>query len=179
MKEEKKLIVLIGGPSTGKSTTLKALENKGYTCFPEVSREVTLEAQRKGIDQLFLTEPLLFSEKLLEGRIKQYRAAQKIPDEVIFIDRGIPDITAYMDFGKETYPKKFSQANYDYPYQKIFFFPIWDKIYIQDNERYEDLALAKKIENQLVKSYEDLGYSIIEVPKTSISKRLEFIEKNI
>jgi predicted ATPase len=63
-------IVITGGPGTGKTSLITALESKGYTCLPEISRQVTLEAREKGIDQLFLKDPMLFSYKLLEGRKK-------------------------------------------------------------------------------------------------------------
>src|SRR5690606_41583611 len=65
-KVDKKIILFIGGPGTGKTSLINALQEKGYICYPEISRSVTLEAQKKGIDQLFLTEPLLFSELLLD-----------------------------------------------------------------------------------------------------------------
>ena len=58
----------------------------------EVSREVTLKAKEDGIDQLFLTAPLLFSEKLLEGRERQYHKASETAEEIVFFDRGIPDV---------------------------------------------------------------------------------------
>ena len=77
MQEKQHKIVLIGGPSTGKTTILKALKEKGFHCFEEVSREITSNAQKNGIEQLFLTNPLLFSEMLLEGREKQYHDAEK------------------------------------------------------------------------------------------------------
>ena len=58
----KKIVVLIGGPSSGKTTLIKKLKENGYACYPEVSREVIKEAQENGIEQLFLEQPLLFSE---------------------------------------------------------------------------------------------------------------------
>jgi predicted ATPase len=78
-------IVLIGGPGTGKSSVLNELMTKGFQCMPEVSREVTLEAQKKGIEQLFLTEPLLFSKMLFEGREKQYEKAEQSKADWIFL----------------------------------------------------------------------------------------------
>ncbi|MCH8534488.1 MAG: ATP-binding protein [Flavobacteriaceae bacterium] len=170
--------LLIGGPGTGKSTTLKGLRDKGFKCFEEISRQVTLQAQKEGVDQLFLKQPLLFSEKLLEGRITQYKTALSL-QETCFIDRGIPDITAYMDLFKEEYPQLFVDANKKYSYDFIFHFPVWEEIYEQDNERYENLEQAQKIDAQLIKTYKDLGYSIIEVPKTSIQERIDFIMKYI
>jgi predicted ATPase len=53
-------IALIGGPGTGKTTLINALKTKGYNCMEEISRQITLEAQEKGIEQLFLEDPLLF-----------------------------------------------------------------------------------------------------------------------
>jgi len=100
-------IVLIGGPGTGKSTVLNKLKEKGFFCFDEVSREVILKAQEKGIEQLFLTEPLLFSEMLLEGREEQFLKADKREEEIIFLDRGIPDVHAYMNYFKTEYPAIF------------------------------------------------------------------------
>ena len=88
-------IVLIGGPGTGKSSILNELISRGFHCKPEISREVTLEAQKKGIDQLFLTDPLLFSNLLLEGREKQYLDAKESTEKFVFFDRGIPDVHAY------------------------------------------------------------------------------------
>ena len=74
---QKKIIVIIGGPGTGKSTIIDALIQRGYCCYPEISREITLNAKKEGIDQLFLQDPLLFSKLLFEGRIKQYENAVK------------------------------------------------------------------------------------------------------
>ena len=81
--------MLIGGPATGKTTVLEALKAENFHCFEEISREVTLKFQKKGIEQLFLSEPLLFSEMLLEGREKQYLEAEKSLNRFVFFDRGI------------------------------------------------------------------------------------------
>lgn len=168
-------ILLIGGPSTGKSTTILQFEKMGYSCLPEISREVTIEAKKEGIEQLFVTEPLLFSEKLLEGRIKQHRIAKAKEPSISFIDRGIPDVLAYLQFSLEEIPEKFVTASKNYRYKKIFFFPLWSEIYEQDSERYESLEQARIIEQQLLTTYLQLGYSVIEVPKDSVEKRCQFI----
>lgn len=168
-------ILLIGGPSTGKSTTLFALEQKGFKCLPEIAREVTIEAQKKGIDQLFVSQPLLFSEMLLEGRIKQHQEALENLPKISFIDRGIPDVLAYLRFSKSEIPSLFEEACQTYKYQKVFHFPIWDEIYVQDGERYESLEQAKIIDAYLISTYKDFGYEIIEVPKDSIENRCNFI----
>lgn len=168
-------ILLIGGPSTGKTSAINILKEQGYTCFEEVSREVTKKAQEEGITQLFLTEPLLFSEKLLEGRIKQHQEAEKSNEAFVFLDRGIPDVSTYLDYKSTNYPSMFTEANEKYKYDKVFIFPIWDEIYLSDNERYESLTEAKEIQQLLVKTYQDLGYTLTEVPKLPIAQRIQFI----
>lgn len=100
-------IVLIGGPGTGKTSVLNELTKRGFHCKVEVSREVTLKAQQEGIDQLFLTEPLLFSEKLLEGREQQFLEAEKSTEKLVFFDRGIPDVHAYMNYFNTNYHTSF------------------------------------------------------------------------
>jgi predicted ATPase len=97
-----KKIALIGGPSTGKTTLINALRSKGYNCMKEISRQITLEAQEKGIEQLFLKDPLLFSEQLLLGRQKQFMEADSLNEDVVFFDRGLPDVVAYLYYLKSS-----------------------------------------------------------------------------
>jgi len=96
--------VLIGGPGTGKTSVLKQLKSTGFHCMEEISREITIRAQKDGIEQLFLTKPILFSKLLLEGRTKQYLKASNSNSNMIFFDRGLPDIHAYLDYSNEKYP---------------------------------------------------------------------------
>ena len=170
-----KTALLIGAPSTGKTSVLEALKERGFTCYDEISRQVTLDARAEGIEHLFKEKPLLFSEKLLEGRIKQFKDSVSIPNQWTFLDRGLPDITAYMDMVNHVFPDKFEIANRTYVYEKVFWFPVWKKIHEQDNERYEDFKMANQIEKYLLKWYSLYNYNIIEVPKTSVSARVEFI----
>lgn len=167
-------ILLIGGPATGKSSVLNLLKKEGYPVFPEISRSVTLEAQKQGVSQLFLSDPLLFSRKLLEGRVKQYEQAQQ-SSETVFIDRGIPDITAYLDYKNDDYPEEFDEANENYRYDLIFLFPVWQDIYESDNERYESFEEAETIQKYIEESYENLGYNSIVMPKTTVKERVKFI----
>lgn len=168
-------IVLIGGPGTGKTSVLNELLKREFCCMPEISRAVTLQAKEQGIDQLFLSEPLLFSEMLLKGREEQYIKANKKNKEVVFFDRGIPDVYAYMDFFKTKYPKSFIDKSKQYAYDKVFLFSPWKDIYTTDNERYESFEESKQIDHFLQNAYTKLGYKIIFVPFGSIKDRTNFI----
>lgn len=170
-----KKIVITGGPGTGKTSIIKKLEAANYYCLHEISRQVTLEAQKKGISQLFLQEPLLFSELLLEGRIQQFLEADNFSSEHIFIDRGIPDVVAYMDFFGNDYPRVFRDVCKEYRYDQVFLLPPWKEIYIIDNERYESYDQAVSIFKHLKHNYEVAGYTTVEVPVGNLQERMEFI----
>ncbi|KOS06140.1 ATPase [Flavobacterium akiainvivens] len=171
----KEIVVLIGGPGSGKTTLIEKLTEKGHTCYPEISREVTLEARHQGIEQLFLEKPLLFSELLLEGRKKQYHNAVAQEGDIVFIDRGIPDVLAYMHYIGDAYPAFFDEACHNHKYTKIFFLPPWEEIYTADEARYENYEQAKLISGHLQETYRKYGYELIEVPKDSPDNRILFI----
>ena len=168
-------VVITGGPGTGKTSIIKQLEANNYCCLHEVSRQITQEAQRKGIDQLFLKEPLLFSEMLLEGRIRQFQEAEQKDADLIFIDRGVPDVVAYMDFFGNEYPPIFKEVCKDYLYDAVFLLPPWEEIYVSDNERYETFEQATSIFSHLKQSYLAAGYFPIEVPLGTVEERTAFI----
>jgi len=176
---DKEIVVLIGGPGTGKTTIIEGLTARGYCCYPEVSREVTMEAKKQGIEQLFLENPLLFSELLLEGRKKQYQNASQEPHPVVFLDRGIPDVLAYMHYIGDSYPAHFDSCCKEHIYTKIFILPPWKEIYVSDAERYENYEQAKLIYNHLKETYEHYGYQLIEVPKGDLDQRINFILNDI
>lgn len=172
-------IVITGGPSTGKTSVIDSLTELGYVCFPEISRQVTLEARKLGIEQLFLEDPFLFSEKLLEGRIKQYIEAEKHSNHLVFLDRGIPDVIAYMDYIGDSYPAHFSKACQQNSYDTVFLLPPWQAIYTSDSERYESFEQAIAIHDHLENTYRRFGYNLVEVPTGTVEDRVSFIIKHL
>ncbi|MBU3012246.1 ATP-binding protein [Polaribacter vadi] len=175
MQKNQQKIVLIGGPGTGKTTVLNALKEKGFFCFDEVSRAVTLKAQEKGIEQLFLTEPLLFSKMLLEGREEQYSDALNRKENLVFFDRGIPDVYAYLNYFKTDYPSFFIEKSKEFKYDIVFHFSPWKEIHTTDNERYESFEESIAIDKFLIKAYSELGYRIITIPFGHVNERTNYI----
>jgi predicted ATPase len=170
-----KKIVITGGPGTGKSTLINNLIKRGYYCLEEISREVILKAQKKGIDQLFLTNPLLFSELLLQGREKQFIDAEQFENQTVFFDRGLPDVLAYMDYIGDEYPENFKDSCALATYDCVFILKPWEDIYTSDNERYESFDQALKIHDHLTSTYIALNYNLIDVPFDTVENRTDFI----
>ena len=170
-----KKIVITGGPGTGKSSIITELLKRGYTCLEEISRQVILDARKDGIDQLFLKNPLLFSELLLKGRKQQYNEAKNLDSELVFIDRGLPDVLAYMEFIGDDYPQEFIDVCANNVYDFVFILSPWQEIFTSDNERYENFEQAVTIHHHLLDTYEKYEYNLLDVPFDTVEKRADYI----
>lgn len=170
-----KTIVISGGPGSGKTTIINLLKKRGYTCLDEVSRDIIKEAQKEGIDQLFLSDPEEFSKKVILGREEQFKTSKASDLHMVFMDRGIPDVIAYMDFKNEDSPEAFLNSAKNNCYDFVFLLPPWKKIYRQDNERYETFEEAQAIYEHLKKTYSSFGYEIVEVPVGNLIDRTNYI----
>jgi len=160
-----KRIVITGGPGTGKSSVIRELEAAGHHCFHEVIRSMTFEAKKEAEPGSFITNPLafvsdpyLFNRQLLEGRLQHFGEAAGINHTVVFYDRGIPDVLAYMDF-----------------FRQVILLPPWEEIYVSDNERLESFQEALQIHNYLTATYQRFGYDPVSIPVGTVRERAEHI----
>lgn len=143
---------------------------------------MTLEAKEGG-ELLNLTQnpiasvpdPMEFNRKILHARSKQYHESLHIEGSLVFFDRGIPDILAYMDYFNQQYGDEFILPSKTLKYDFVFLLPMWEGIYVSDSERFESYEEALQIHDQLWKAYTRLGYVVDEVPKDSVEHRIQFI----
>ena len=166
-------VIITGGPGTGKSTIIDLLEQKGYPCHREVSRAVIKEQLEKGSDLLPWSDLPGFSNTVFEGQTSQYHSA--IEGAINFFDRGLPDVIAYLR--KDLLPTEaLDDLVHHYPYHhEIFITPPWEEIYQTDEERREDFKTMQAIHNSLVETYEQFGYTVVEIPKLQSHERVNFI----
>ena len=167
-------IVISGGPGGGKTTIINALKQLGYFCYDEISRDLIEKGIESGKQNLFVEDPIKFSDTLWKKREEQYKNSiiQKKYDKVFF-DRSLIDITSYLEFiGKRNInlEKKLVNFNYDV----VFLVKPIKKNYRKDSSRYEDYNESIKIHNILKKNYR-IQFKTINVPYRKLSKRLNFI----
>ncbi|MBW2990272.1 AAA family ATPase [Candidatus Woesearchaeota archaeon] len=171
----KNIYVVSGGPGFGKSALIDALEKKGFYVGKDVAREFIEEQKRTGGKILHYVHRLEFNKEVLQRRIKQYKDTPE--NKICFFDRGIPDLIAYLVKYELKVPNEFYEAANKYKYQKtVFFTPPWQEIFENDpKKRHENFEEAVSIHNTIEKVYQELGYEIINIPKTSVSERVEFV----
>lgn len=170
-------IVLTGAPGTGKTTVLDLLLSKDYFCKEEVSREIIKEAEKKGNKRIFLSDPILFSKTILDKRIIQHKESNQSNKDFCFFDRGLPDITAYLNSTRTPFDDFFEEANQKHLYDIVFVFPPWKEIYTKDSERFETYDEALKIHQEIIEEYKKTHQNIIIIPKGTPNERLDFLLK--
>jgi predicted ATPase len=173
-----KRIVITGGPGTGKSSVIHELELSGFHCYHELIRSMTLEAKKEGDPGSFVTNPLAFvsdpnhfNRQLLEGRLRHFGQASGLNLPVVFYDRGIPDVLAYMDYFRQDYNRDFETACRNNRYDKVLLLPPWEDIYVSDNERLESFEEALQIHQYLWATYERFGYTPVLIPEGTVRER--------
>lgn len=168
-------VVITGGPGTGKTSIIKSLEKMNFNVFNESSREVTKKYKNNDSDQYFLSNPIDFSNILIDKRKKQFEQGSKSKKDYFFYDRGIPDVLAYLNFKNIKNKSSMMKHILKFKYDKIFIAEPWKDIYINDSERYETYDELLEIDFHLKEIYKQLGYHIIILPKKAVSDRVTFI----
>lgn len=176
MQRQKNWYVITGGPSSGKTTTVNLLKERGYITTFEHARHY-LDTQRlkgKTIEDV-RKQQIEFQLGVLYMQIEQEN--QISPDVLVFLDRAIPDALAYYRFLNLPKDEKLTEALCTVSYKKVF---ILDCLpLVKDYARTEDKVAQKKIHALLVEVYESLGFPIVQVPVLPPEERVDFILKNL
>jgi|TARA_B110000971_G_C19881130_1_gene440777 predicted ATPase len=170
--------IITGAPGTGKTAIINALIQKGHSCEKEISREIIAEQIIIGGDILPWENQIAFENHIANLRKQQYLNSSE--DKNYFFDRSSIDCIAYLKANKLGVTSEITQIiNQCIFNKKVFITPFWEEIYINDGERMEDIKAALNIENSIIETYKSLGYTLVQVPKLSVSERINFILSNI
>jgi predicted ATPase len=164
-------IVITGPPSSGKTSLINQLEQKGHLVCPEVAREIILYSMHSvDLKHRFARDSLALQREILSITLK--REHMLSAEQQIFFDRGTPDSIAYFQLhGFDIEPAL--KASHFRRYAKVFYcegLPVVD-----DGLRLEDDKIAKEIGQKIIDAYTLMKYPLIFLPPVSIDKRLKII----
>ena len=169
------LYVISGGPGAGKTTLLAALRQAGFAGVEEASRSLIQEQVALGSEVVPWRDLGGFAELARARMVAQYTAASQHAGPVFF-DRGLPDLLAYLEVAGQPVPAATRAAVAAHRYQApVFLAPPWPEIYVNDAERWQTFAEAEALYHALRRTYQALGYPILDLPKTSVAARVAFV----
>lgn len=165
--------VLAGGVCSGKTATAQALRARGYRVMPEIAREVIEEEFKKGksIETILRDEVFEFQIEVFR---RQREREQTLPkDEVIFFDRGMPDIRAYLTHYNIPEPAEITEALGQVSYRNVFLLASLPME--EDPARTETADERSIIHARLEDAHTSLGLPIIHIPVAPLEDRVERI----
>ena len=174
---ETQIHVIAGGPCSGKTTVLKALEQAGHSVVTETSQELLEAGIANGqTAQELRADPVGWQQEIFRRDHALFDGLAL--DEAVFTDTSfIEDLVFGARAGIVIGPKVESWLRRK-RYQTVFFLdPLED--YEQSQVRIESHSVAKQISEDVRKEYQRHGYKLVAVPAKSVAERVVFIEAHI
>jgi predicted ATPase len=172
-----KRYIITGAPGTGKTSLIQALQANGYQCFSEISRKIILEQQQIKSNKTPWGNLPCFANLVYQQTIKELQ----LPIEKnTFVDRGLLDIIAYLKAKSHPIPEYLLDFPFKTHYAStVFLMPLWEEIYINDPQRPQSFPEAQCIHKHLIEVYQNFNFTIVVLPKTTLTKRVDFIRSVI
>lgn len=171
--------ILTGGPGAGKTTLLEALRNEGYTCVDEAARRVLRQQAETGGNATHDGDRAKYRDLMLELGIRDYQTVTQTTAPVFF-DRGIPELSGYGNAPGEIDSPSIVRAIAECRYnERVFLFPAWEAIYVHDDLRKHTFEHAVEVTASCRDAYQRHGYTIVDVPRTSVEERARFVLNNL
>lgn len=173
--ETDRFFVLTGGPGSGKSTLIEALERAGHAGSAEAGRGVIRDQAAIGGRALPWCDPRAFAELMLCWDMRSHHMARERSGPVFF-DRGIPDVLGYLRLLGLPVPAHMAKAAERFRYnRRVFIAPPWPEIFRQDTERKQDFEEAVRTYEAMIAVYAEFGYELVEIPRAGVQERLRFV----
>jgi predicted ATPase len=172
--------ILTGGPGAGKTTLIEELNRRGFFSVEEVARKIIQDEMALGGEALPGNNIGHRIEKMIVHSIETYQEALKKRNETTIFDRGVFDYIGYAYRTNTTISEDLHRTALSLVYnKKVFIAPPWVEIYCNDTERKQSFEEAIEVYDNLFKIYSEFGYEIIELPKTSVENRADFVISHI
>ena len=164
--------VITGGPGCGKTTMVNLLRERGYNTTIEHARHFLYTQRIKGrtVEEVRKNQ-LAFQLGVLNMQIEQ--EASLSPEQIVFLDRALPDSLAYYRYLNLEPDKRLLKALEKAYYKKIFILDLLPLV--NDYARRENEAAQKKIHELIAEVYTSLSFPIVNVPALPPEDRADFI----
>ncbi|RII20779.1 hypothetical protein DSC45_02945 [Streptomyces sp. YIM 130001] len=171
------LVIVTGGPGSGKTTLVDALERTGLARTEEAGRAIIQDQLAVGGRALPWQDRALFAELMLAQELRTHRSAPRGGGPVV-CDRGVPDLVGYLRLEGLPVPAHVTAAARKFRYHRLVFVtPPWPEIYEQDAERKQSYGLAVRTCEAMETAYPEFGYDLVHVPRVTVRERVAFVRE--
>ena len=174
-----RFVVITGGPGSGKTTLIDALEATGFARTVEAGRAIIQAELAAGGTALPWADREAFAERMLAWEVRSHAAAANrasAGDGRIYFDRGVPDVIGYRRLVGLPVPAALDGAARRLRYhRRVFLAPPWPEIFHADDERRQDFEEAVRTADAMRTVYDDYGYEVVELPRATVAERLAFV----
>jgi len=168
-------VLLTGCSGGGKSTLLKALDERGFRTVQEPGRRIVSDELAGQGNALPWVDMKAFALRAVEMAKHDLQAAQQF-NGFVFFDRGLIDAAVALAHSGGGSMQEILGENQQYS-KRVFVTPPWREMFTKDAERRHNFDEAVQEHRRIEKALETLGYITIELPKVSVQKRAELLLK--
>lgn len=172
MRSETNWCVITGGPSSGKTTTVNILRERGYVTTIEHARHY-IDTQRisgRSVEEIRANQ-LAFQRGIIDMQVEQESRID--PQALVFLDRALPDALAYYRFLGLPSDAAYLSLLRPRVYRAVLILDLLPLA--KDYARTEDNAAQIEIHRQLKEVYTELGYRPLAVPALPPDERVDFM----
>ncbi len=163
--------VITGTVSSGKTTLIEQLADRGFQTVPETARQYIEREVSRGrtIDEV-RENPVALQRSLNNATLKIEHGLRA--NDVLFLDRAFPDALAFCRVSGLN-PNEILADCFHHRYASVF---LLDRFPVDQNGvRFHDDVTAAIIDEWLARDYSALGYSVVRVPVLAMEERLAFV----
>ncbi|WP_433698805.1 AAA family ATPase [Nocardiopsis sp. CA-288880] len=169
------LVVVTGGPGSGKTALIEHLAALGHARTAEAGRAIIRDQREIDGPGLAWRDDDLFAELMLSWEMRSHREASAWEGPV-FCDRGVPDLVGYFLLRGLPVPAHVDRAARRFRYhRRVFVAPPWPEIFTGDAERHQSPEEAERTHRAMVEAYPAYGYELVELPRVPVAERARFV----
>jgi predicted ATPase len=170
--------VISGCSGGGKSALIDGLRAAGAVCVEEAGRGIVRHQAMIDGPAVPWRDEAALCELILSRNMENFMAMRAEAGPVYF-DRGIPEAVGVdIRAGREPLPHHLAAARTFRYNRRVFYLPPWPEIFAADAERKHSFETAVREYEVLREVYCNLGYEIMDVTRSSVEERVQFVAAN-